>query len=438
MAGNGTCLMSVKVRTLWAFGVEISAVVTSLVTVFLAIPTLGPGRFGELVGLYGVLTPLSVFVTGGPAMSLADRILRQRQNSMEVLHQTIGTAIVEALALAPCAFLAIVLLLRDLPWSTALIAIAVELFIAMISTILTWTIQAHGHFQHATKLRVFTNVGRGLGMAVLSILGVVSINTIMMSSGATLLIVVWLAYRKIKTEGLSVHLRNLSFRRASLGSSVSYALGVSASSMQSDGDKAALNGAGQQVIAGQYGLAYRVLSIAYMPIAAAISATHQSFLEQDGKSKPRFAMKSSAVALAYSVVAAAGLWITAPLLPRLVSQKFEPSVEMIRWLAIVLVPRSISAFPIGALMGLGRTRQRTTVLLISAALSLVLYGTLIPAYSWKGAVAASLIVEAFLVVTSWGCMFWSVKNQNRPPRARHARGGPFGNKPDPRHVRRAN
>jgi O-antigen/teichoic acid export membrane protein len=53
------------------------------------------------------------------------------------------------------------------------------------------------------------------------------------------------------------------------------------------------------------------------------------------------------------------------------------------------------------LLGLSRNRVRATILLSNAVLSLVLYVALIPTFSWRGAVAATLIVESTLFVSAW-------------------------------------
>jgi O-antigen/teichoic acid export membrane protein len=243
----------------------------------------------------------------------------------------------------------------------------------------------------------------------------ISVENMIASTGFFALISAVGAASFLKKNGVSIHPEKLRLRREAFSSGFVYAVGISSASVQNDGDKAALNGAHFVSIAGWYGLAYRVVSMAYMPISAAVSATHQVFLDPGRKSKGALALRYSLIALGYSVVAAAILWVAAPLLPVFVSHKFDNSVQMVKWLAVMLIPRSLSAFPIHALMGIGKTRQRTALLVASAVLSLVLYATLIPSMNWKGAVWATLIVETFLVISSWFLLIFNVNRDRRTP-----------------------
>jgi O-antigen/teichoic acid export membrane protein len=52
-------------------------------------------------------------------------------------------------------------------------------------------------------------------------------------------------------------------------------------------------------------------------------------------------------------------------------------------------------------MGLGRNALRTKLLVGNAVFSLVLYAALIPRYSWRGALAATLASEVSLCASGW-------------------------------------
>ena len=74
---------------------------------------------------------------------------------------------------------------------------------------------------------------------------------------------------------------------------------------------------------------------------------------------------------------------------------------MVRWLSPLVVLRGLTIFPLNGLMGLGKTGLRTLLLLLSAAVSMVMYIALIPLWSWKGAVAGTIIGEAGLAIAAW-------------------------------------
>ena len=62
---------------------------------------------------------------------------------------------------------------------------------------------------------------------------------------------------------------------------------------------------------------------------------------------------------------------------------------MTRWLAPLMIVRGFTHFPLNALMGLGHTLARLWCIVASATVAMVLYITLVPSMSWKGAVIGS-------------------------------------------------
>ena len=62
---------------------------------------------------------------------------------------------------------------------------------------------------------------------------------------------------------------------------------------------------------------------------------------------------------AYGVVFAVFGVIAAPMITLIVGDEFEGSVTIVRWLAPLVLLRSLAIFPLNGLMGLGYTRLRT-------------------------------------------------------------------------------
>lgn len=123
----------------------------------------------------------------------------------------------------------------------------------------------------------------------------------------------------------------------------------------------------------------------------------------------RFAL----LGIVYSVVFIGGVWVAAPLVPKILGEKFEGTVTMMRLLAPLVPLRGISTFPMNGLLGLGRNRLRTQILITSAIFSLVLYFALIPRYSWKGGVIGTLISESVLFAAAWIALFRCQATHNR-------------------------
>ena len=94
------------------------------------------------------------------------------------------------------------------------------------------------------------------------------------------------------------------------------------------------------------------------------------------------------------------MYVIAPVITRYFG-KYKDATPIIRWLAPFILARAVVMFAINGLLGLGRTGARTAVLLGGAALSMGLYLALIPKYSWKGAIAGTLISETAVGLTAW-------------------------------------
>jgi O-antigen/teichoic acid export membrane protein len=155
---------------------------------------------------------------------------------------------------------------------------------------------------------------------------------------------------------------------------------------------------------GLYSAAYRVVMMGLVPIGAFMSASHTKILEQVENEKGhhlRLSARFAAILGVYGLIFSIAAFFAAPLLPLLVGDAFEDSVEMMRWLSPIVFLRAIGATPVNGLLGLGRMGVRTLVIVAVAAISVVLYIVMIPIWGWKGAVIATMIGEVLNVVTAW-------------------------------------
>ncbi len=116
----------------------------------------------------------------------------------------------------------------------------------------------------------------------------------------------------------------------------------------------------------------------------------------------------------YCTIAAAAVFFAAPVaLPLVVGDGFSGAVTITRWLAPLMIVRGFTHFSLNALMGLGHVRARLWCIIISATVAMVLYVSLVPSMSWKGAVVGSYCSDAVLAATSWA-MLWRVRGVRRP------------------------
>jgi O-antigen/teichoic acid export membrane protein len=164
-----------------------------------------------------------------------------------------------------------------------------------------------------------------------------------------------------------------------------------------------MNAVGHQVDAGRYGLAYRLMQVAILPLSSLASATHVSFLEggRKGRNQTSRAVRLSLMGLPYALTAALALALVAPYVPRLLTPDFEASSQILRMLTPVVVLRGLGMFPMNGIMGLGRNDVRTKILIANSLFALAMYAALIPRYSWKGALGATLASEVSLFASGW-------------------------------------
>jgi O-antigen/teichoic acid export membrane protein len=183
-----------------------------------------------------------------------------------------------------------------------------------------------------------------------------------------------------------------------------FAIGLSSSSVSADIDKSLLARLASLREAGVYAAGYRVASLALTPVWAVIYATYPRFFKR-GAGGPResylLARQLLPPCLAYAALAGVGLFLIAPVLPYLLGDGFEQSVDVVRWLAVLPALELIASLPANALAGSGHQGQRALLLTVSAVINIILNIILIPPFGWQGSAAATIVSYAFLATAMW-------------------------------------
>jgi len=193
-------------------------------------------------------------------------------------------------------------------------------------------------------------------------------------------------------------------RRADLSEGFSFSLSSSSITVYNDIDKTFLVSLGQTAAAGIYSAAYRVVDAATSPIYAVYAAaTPRFFREGAGGVRPAraFARTTLRRTLPWSLLAAAALWLAAPLVPLLFGATFRESVAALRWLCLLPVLRALHYAWGTAITASASQWNRTATQFSAAAFNLLLNFLLIPRWSWRGAALASLLTDGFLAAASY-------------------------------------
>lgn len=197
---------------------------------------------------------------------------------------------------------------------------------------------------------------------------------------------------------------DLAAYRAEWRDGLLFAFSLSAQSVYNDIDKVMLGRLGTLEAVGVYAAAYRIVDMAFTPMRALLAASYARFFREGAlglRSTLRFTRQIAKPGLAYCIFVSFALFVLASLVPLVLGAEYEESVDALRGLAILPLLKGIHYLAADSLTGAGMQGTRTVFQVIVAGLNVGLNLWLIPKYSWRGAVAASLISDGLLALTLW-------------------------------------
>jgi O-antigen/teichoic acid export membrane protein len=200
---------------------------------------------------------------------------------------------------------------------------------------------------------------------------------------------------------------SLKLIRRRLVEGIEFAFANSTSSAYNDLDKAMLSHFGMNAANGIYTLAYKAVDLATMPIFSVVAAALPSFFRKGVDGLPEtaaFAWRLWKRSFVFALVAASGLFLLAPLVPRFAGHSFAETGQALRWLCLIPVFRSVHEIAGAALTGAGLQRYRTASQVAAVVLNFLLNLWLISGYGWRGAAWSSLATDGALGAMNWGML----------------------------------
>ena len=200
---------------------------------------------------------------------------------------------------------------------------------------------------------------------------------------------------------------NLADLRGVLSRGFHFSLGSSAQNIYGDADKTLLARLATAEAAGVYAAGYRVVNVAFAPVAAVLTAAYAPFFASGGpgiSGSLRFAKSLMGPAVCYGIAAFAILFFGAGYLPDVIGADFAHSVGVVRWLSVVPLLRTLEFFAGYTLAVSGHQGIRGIVQLSMAAFNVLANLILIPAYSFRAAIWTTLGCEGVLVVALWAAV----------------------------------
>lgn len=197
------------------------------------------------------------------------------------------------------------------------------------------------------------------------------------------------------------------FRRVAEG--FEYAFSSTTNSAYNDLDKAMLSHYGMSAANGIYGMAYRIVDMATVPIVS-IQLSAEPRLFQLAKTNVDASIALGRRLLKHGLLASgvAGIcmFVLAPMIPFLAGKGFSEAISALRWLCLIPLFRSFHKIMGSALTCIGAQRYRTLTQLTAAFSNFGLNLWLIPRYGWHGAAWSSLVTDGFLGALNWTTLEW--------------------------------
>ena len=159
---------------------------------------------------------------------------------------------------------------------------------------------------------------------------------------------------------------------------------------------------------GVYAAAHRLVEIALVPVRSVLFAGLPRFFQHGASGlggSITFARRVAPMALLYALAIAAILFVVAPLIPRVFGADYSAGVQVVRWLAVIPVVKTLHLFIGDALTGAGYQRDRTYAVMATAGANVLANLWLIPRYSWLGAtwsrIGTEVLLLGLLAATAW-------------------------------------
>jgi O-antigen/teichoic acid export membrane protein len=188
----------------------------------------------------------------------------------------------------------------------------------------------------------------------------------------------------------------------------SFAIGISAQTIYNDIDKSMLAKLSTLESAGIYGAAYHILNVSFTPILSLAMASFRNFFQQGVSGiKSSFALckKLLPMSVGYSLLAIVGLAIFAPLVPLILGSEYKDSATALMLLSPSIFFRTMHIFAADTLTGADLQEVRSGSQVLVAIVNGLLNYWLIPLYSWRGAIWATLVSECLLMIVLWSAVY---------------------------------
>lgn len=375
---------------------QLSAIVASTANFLLLARLLGPAEYGIVAGTWALVMAVAPIAGLGADRLLTRDITAGRLEPSHALGVALATQVMGWVPMLGGLVLLHSVLLPQTPLALLLALALAELVAAQMVVLLIALFFSTGDAKAAGITSVVINATKVLAVTVFAVRGdgdpvtwAIIYAVFSLGSAVGQLVVVCRRFGRPSFRGFR------PVRRAREG--LPYSTNIVATVVQNDADKTLLLRAGLDAEVGHYTVAYRLASMAFLPVLAVMQVMLPRYFAMGGEGGLRataaFARRLAKPLLAYAVFAAVVVIAVAPLVPLVIGEEYQESVGLLVFLAPLVLAKVVQTVVGDALTGSGRQRTRTLCAGIAAGTNVTINVALIPVMGLAGALVATLVAE---------------------------------------------
>ena len=375
---------------------------------------LGPKGYGTFVACTAIVLTLSPFGPWGAGQVLVKYTSRNREELPVCFGNAILITVVSGLALS-----GIIILLRSflLPPTVPVLMLAAvalaDLICTQITSICSLAFLAIDLPKMSAEVLVFSGLLRVIGSLILLFSSTSpAVWAYLYSAAALIAAVVQVVQVARASSAPRVELRRIW---GSLHEGFHFATSLSAQTIYNNIDKSMLARLSTVEAAAIYAVAYRFVDAAAVPIRSLAGAAYPEFFRQGQNgvgAAYSFAKQILKRSVIYGLVASLMLFAGASLVPLLMGRDYAESAVALRWLAPLVLIKSVHAFLTDVLTGGDHQPARSATQLGVAAFNILINLWLIRVYSWYGASWSSLASDGTLAVALFFVIRWYIRRES--------------------------
>ncbi len=371
--------------------------------------SLGSEQYGAFVGIVALATLFLPFVNWGSGEIMIKHVSRNRALFSEYWGNTLFIILVFSLVLTTVlAFVAKSIIPIPVSPVTIILFLLAELLFKLIIDASGKAFMAVEMLHRTAQINILFSIKNLVGAVILVVFFPKATLTVwailyFTSTLALALITCLMVNRFLESPRLALW----RFKSEAM-QGFYFSLDAAADNINQNIDKTLLTRLSTLEATGIYGAAYRLIDVAFVPIASLMAVTYAKFFQKGEtgiSGNIKFAIQLSLIAGLYGFLGSLCLFFFAPIVPYILGEEYVNVVEALHWLAPLLLIASLSFFAADTLTGAGFQGVRSAIQVTAAMLNLLLNFWLIPIYSWKGAAWSSLASDGLNMVGLWALVF---------------------------------